>query len=400
MHVLYACIQIPSPLASNGGGQVAFEYLETLTRLAEVDVVTSVAPGREAWLEPLRNLVGRTIAVPWAPSLPARLARYAKAALGSGSPRPFVNRPFLDAVHAQLARESYGVVQADWTEVAQWVRPPAGVRFVCGAPDVREKLAGRRVSQSENPLDRAWARWRRRRTRREEATLFRRADTVLTLSESDAARVNELAPSARVFPVVYKKASPPTDTGSRDERDPGTLLFVGDYSRRPNRRIAELLLAEILPAIREHHPDVVLRLAGGGANDALRARARGAGVEMTGYLPSLADEYRRATLLVAPVPIGGGIHIKMIEAMSAGLAVLTSPVGNDGLAAEPERSVFLADSPAAMAERASRLLSNPDEIAKVAQEGREHVRQRFGDERALALLGEALGLGASPPGGK
>ena len=400
MHVLYACIQIPSPLASNGGGQAAFEYLETLTRLAEVDVVTSVAPGREPWLEPLRKLVRRTIEVPWTPSLAARIVRYARAILGNGSPRPFVNRPFLDAVHVQLARESYDVVQADWTEVARWVRAPRGMRFVCGAPDVREKLAERRVAQAANPLDRARARWRHERTRREEAALFLRADTVLTLSESDAARVREIAPSARVFPVVYKKASPPADTPSRDERDPKTLLFVGDFSRRPNRRIVELLLSEVLPAIREHHPDVVLRLAGGGADATLRGRAEEAGAEVTGYLPSLADEYRRATLLVAPVPIGGGIHIKMIEAMSAGLAVLTNSVGNDGVAAEPGRSVFLADTPAAMAERASRLLSTPEEITEVARAGRAHVRRRFGAERALELLMEALDLDESTSGGE
>ncbi|MEW6072741.1 MAG: glycosyltransferase family 4 protein [Planctomycetota bacterium] len=401
MRALYASFQIPSPRAANGGGQAAFEYLETLSRFLAVDVITSVPPGREDWLAPLAKLAARTIAVPWAPSYAVRLARWARAPLAGGELRPLLNRPFLAALHAELARERYDLVQVDWTEIAQWVRAPAGTRFACGAHDVREKLAARRWRQAANPLARALARAAWERARREESALFARADLVLTLSDSDAARVRELAPGTPVFSVVYKRADTTAPPVPFAARDPRTLLYVGDFSRRPNRRVVAILLREVLPRIRARHPAVRLVLAGGGASPAFRRRAEAEGAEVTGYLSRLDEVYRRATIFVAPIPVGGGLHVKFVEAMATGLAVVTSPVGNDGLAAPPGRAILLAATPAEMAAHAIQLLEHPAEAEAIGRAGAGHVRQRYGAERARELLAralEALGLsGAGPP---
>ena len=397
MRGLYASIQIPSPLASNGGGQAAFEYLELLVRHAEVDVVTFVGPGREAWLPPLRDLAADVVAVPWHPSPAMRLGRYVAASLRRGVWRPLLNRPFLDAVHDRLRTGGYDFVQVDWTELAAEVHPPSGLRFLCGAHDVREKLAARAVDQVAPGRTHTRLRRRWERARREEAALFRRADAVLTLSESDATRARELAPMTPVFPVVYRRAVP-APAPDPSAREPHTLLYVGDFSRRVNLDIAATVLAEILPRVRRELPAARLVLAGGGAGSALRTRAARAGAEVTGYVSDLDDVYRRATVLLAPIPIGGGVHIKMIEAMSAALPVVTSSVGNDGIAAVPGRSILLAETAPEFAATAVQLLLDPARAGSVGHEGRRHVQRQFGMDRARSLLERALAhVFATPP---
>jgi len=399
--VLYASIQIPSPCASNGGGQACFQYLEALARLADVHVVTLAPRARESWLEPLRAVAAGTTVVPWSPSVPVQLGRYAAhVARGPrrGALRPVVNRPFLDAVHAALARGGYDLVQVDWTEVARQVRVAGGTPFVCGVHDVREKVAARQLARAHGLLRRRAARRRLARVRREEVELFERATCVLTLSESDARRVRELAPRARARAAVYKRADAGAEPPAWSAREPATLLYVGDFGRRVNRDAVERLVREVLPVLRARDSRVRLRLAGGRASGAFRRRMEHAGVEVDGYASSLASAYRTATVLAAPIDVGGGLHIKLVEAMSHGLPVVTTPVGNDGLAAPPGEAVRIGRTAAELAEACAELVAHPARADALGRAGRAHVLRTVSEERAVEAIRRTLadaGLGGA-----
>jgi glycosyltransferase involved in cell wall biosynthesis len=228
------------------------------------------------------------------------------------------------------------------------------------------------------------------RCRAQEVELFRRCAAVLTLSEADASRAQALVPTTPAHEVVYKQADPETSPPPWSERDARTLLFVGDYGRKPNRRIAHRILIDLLPALRRRLPGLELILAGARMPKGLRNVARREGAQVPGYLPSLDGLYRRATLLLAPIDVGGGLHIKMVEAMTHGLPVLTTSTGNDGLGAEPGRSVWIADGDEALVEGCARLLGDGALAEGLGAAGREHVLTRFGAERARSVLESVL----------
>lgn len=395
MRVLYVCIQTPSPLASNGGGQAAFDYVSLLAQLCELDLVTTVERGAEALLEPLRGRVRQLDAIPWSSSLTSRALRYARSALADRSLSPFLNRPFLDAARERIEKGGYGLVQADWTEIARHLRTAPGTPFLCGAHDLRERLAERVWRAAGGPLDKRIAHRRWMRCRRQEVELFQRCAAVLTLSEADAHRAQALVPTTPAFPVVYKQAKPETVPPAWSERDARTLLYVGDYGRESNRRIARRILIDLLPALRRRLPGVELILAGARMPKALRTVARREGARVPGYLPSLDALYRRATLMLAPIDVGGGLHIKMLEALTHGLPVLTTSTGNDGLGAEPARSVWIADDDDALIEGCTLLLGDSALAEALGEAGREHVLARFGAERARSDLERVLGSVAS-----
>ncbi|HET6968718.1 MAG TPA: glycosyltransferase family 4 protein, partial [Ornithinibacter sp.] len=160
-----------------------------------------------------------------------------------------------------------------------------------------------------------------------------------------------------------------------------TVVFVGHLARRENDEAVTWLLDEVWPLVRPAVPDVRLRVVGGGASRDLERRlAAEPGVEATGFVEDLAAEYRRAWLCVVPVRDGAGVKFKTVEAVVAGVPVVTTPVGAEGVAG-PERFAGLTQDPEAFAAACVRVLLAPDAADAEAAVTADWARERFSRAR-------------------
>jgi len=100
-------------------------------------------------------------------------------------------------------------------------------------------------------------------------------------------------------------------------------------------------------------------------------------LEITENIPYARDAYGGATIMVAPIKGSGGTRLKILEAMAAGLPVVSTSVGVAGLKLRDGKNVFIADTNDDMAEKAIKLLKNPEFAEKIGASGREHVRKYF-----------------------
>ena len=110
---------------------------------------------------------------------------------------------------------------------------------------------------------------------------------------------------------------------------PGTILFVGAFHHPPNRDAAHWLAREILPAVLERAPGARLRIVGSGPPPEVLALA-GPRVEVVADAPSVLPHTEAAAVVMAPVRTGGGMRMKVLQAMAAGKAVVTTPRGTEG----------------------------------------------------------------------
>jgi glycosyltransferase involved in cell wall biosynthesis len=196
-----------------------------------------------------------------------------------------------------------------------------------------------------------WRRWRSYQPR-----VWRRFDLIQVFSDRDAARIRELAPDianrVRVNPFGIELSD---QTEVRQE-EPGVVLFSGDFTHLPNVDAAIWLATEIMPMLRSLDPTARLRLVGPAAPDAVRALA-GPGIEIVGEVASMRPELAAAAVVVAPVRIGGGMRVKVLHALAAQKAVVTTSRGAEGLAAPPhDLPLVIADDAAEIAERIAELL--------------------------------------------
>jgi len=227
--------------------------------------------------------------------------------------------------------------------------------------------------------------------------MFARADGVVAVSERDADVIRAVARHDRVAavpPGVDKAQLAP-----RERRpQPGRVLYVGHMEHYPNLDGLLYLYRDVWPHVRHARPNVKLIVAGGGTREELKRAApetlarmeRDATVEIAGFIPDLEAEMDRSAAMAAPLRLGSGVRNKVIEAMAAGLPVITTRLGAEGLAVESGRHLLIADEPAAFARELIRLLKDPHLQERLSKAGREVVARDHDNDRLVAHLEMAL----------
>lgn len=195
-------------------------------------------------------------------------------------------------------------------------------------------------------------------------------DLVLCVSEEDAAKLA----GRHVEPKLVPNGVDTRSIGFREPSDsPGLVLFFGgplDY--RPNADAVQWLVSSVLPRIRALVPGARLRVAGKGTE-----RLQGETVDALGYVEDFGAELARADVLVAPLRMGGGTRFKVLEAMAAGVPVVSTSVGLAGIAAEDGRHVLVADTAQALAAAAARLLEDRSLARHLASNARVLVEAHY-----------------------
>ena len=167
-------------------------------------------------------------------------------------------------------------------------------------------------------------------------------------------------------------------TVDRAPVDPPQALFIGSFQHPPNRAAAALLCDRIWPAVRARLPRWELVLAGPGSDTFLAGHAnRPAGVRATGFVDDLAALFRESRLFVAPLTEGGGIKIKILEALARGIPVVTTPIGAEGIVERSQDLVWWAEGADDFADRVVAAAQAPADADIRAAEARRHIEARF-----------------------
>ena len=312
------------------------------------------------------------------------------------------------AVHPARARRGFEPVAvaaettaAVWRAVREWRADAVHVQGTFGAaaagihhgphevPAVIDEgcvyhLSYRRAAAlAPTPLHRARGLVRTWRLRRFERTLAQRASAVVAVSPDEAAVLHAIAPTTRV--VVAPNG---VDAGAVTPSPPGdAALFVGLLSYAPNRDAMAWFAREVLPRLAPGGP--VVLVAGRDPGPELEGLARVAPqLQLLGFVPDLAPLYARAGVFVNPMRGGGGTRLKMLEAMAAGKAVVSTTIGAEGLALTAGRDVVIADTAVEFAAAVRALLADRGQAARLGQAARALVEARYGWDVCLAPIEE------------
>jgi glycosyltransferase involved in cell wall biosynthesis len=167
--------------------------------------------------------------------------------------------------------------------------------------------------------------------------------------------------------------------------------MVANFCYGPNRQAARELCRRVLPQVRGRLPAAVLRFVGAGFPDELR----GSGVEAPGYVPELLPEYARAGVVLAPLTTGGGIKIKVVEALAAGRPLVATAQAMHGIEYRDLAGVTVVDLEGFAAATVAALEASPPDLGG----NWERVQERFGARRQAARLIDRIDaeLGDPPP---
>ncbi|MDQ3525887.1 MAG: glycosyltransferase [Chloroflexota bacterium] len=223
-----------------------------------------------------------------------------------------------------------------------------------------------------------------------EQSLWRAVDSIIYPSQEEADVVADYVDMEKVHAVPLYCF--PEDELTLPVEEPGAikLLFVAGFGHPPNEDAAEWLVSDILPRIRWALPDALLYLVG--SNPTARVRAlSGRGVRMAPNVTvdELQAHYRNATVAIAPLRFGGGVKLKVVEALASGVPMVTTSVGAQGLPGI-EDCIVVADDAQALADAVVELIKDRSRASKLVFAGHDYLREHYSEARMERALWRAL----------
>ena len=225
------------------------------------------------------------------------------------------------------------------------------------------------------------------RYRRWERTVLSKPARLIAVTPEDAAQLAAIA--ARPVDVVPNGVDARASAAVQPDYQSGRALFVGNFDYEPNVAAVTWAVSEILPRVWQHRPQVRFVVCGHGMPSTWPARWPDPRIEWRGFVEDLSQEQRRCALLLAPLQGGGGSKLKVLEAMAAGLAVLTTAHGVTGLDVREGHDYREASDAEGLARAMIELLDSPAQMHRLGSAARAYV-QRHHDWPALAIQLTAL----------
>lgn len=220
----------------------------------------------------------------------------------------------------------------------------------------------------------------------EEGRALAAGNVVIAIQSSDAVKLRSLVPTGKVivagFPCALHRHGPRGDRPIR-------IGFFGS-SMLPNRQAAECLIERIFPQLAKLGAGAVELHIFGGVCSTLDQEQDTKGIFLHGFVDDLARAYADVDIIANPVLFGGGLKIKNVEALCHGRALVTTPIGAEGLEDGAGSAFLLAPDEAAFVQLLGGLISEPSEIGVLGDAALAYALNRFSESAAYRELDEVL----------
>jgi GT2 family glycosyltransferase/glycosyltransferase involved in cell wall biosynthesis/SAM-dependent methyltransferase len=224
-----------------------------------------------------------------------------------------------------------------------------------------------------------------------ELAMIRAADATIVVSDSERRQVELDVPDARVVMLPTVHAVEPYVVPPEDRSG---ILFIGGFRHPPNAGAAIRLVKEVMPEVWRELGDVRVTVVGSDAPPEVGELASPL-VDVAGWVEDLRPLLEQARVLVAPLRYGAGLNGKITQALAAGLPVVTTPVGADGLDGL-DQCLLVAQESAMLAEHTIRLYTDSQRWRELSRAGRELIARHCSPE----VISEQLSMllkGVMPP---
>jgi glycosyltransferase involved in cell wall biosynthesis len=271
------------------------------------------------------------------------------------------------------------VVQLEYTPLAQFRGEYRRIAQALFEHDVYFQSIGRALGHAFGPIEGIKARMEYLRALRYELRALPAFDQVQLCTPANRDYLLSFRPelAAKLRPGLRAGIDTSRYEFRSGGREPYTMLFLGSFKHDPNRVAMEWFAGQVLPLILQRAPQAKLVVAGSDPPPAHAWPDFAGSLELLGFVDDVREPLGRYSVFVCPILSGSGVRVKLLEAYAAGIPVVSTRVGAEGLAAKDGEFSALADDPAGFADRVVTLFENPLAAGEMAARARAEVEANW-----------------------
>ncbi len=226
------------------------------------------------------------------------------------------------------------------------------------------------------------------KSQKEEISVCKKMDAILTVSEKDRSILHKETPVIPKY-IIPNGVDIEYFKPSLNKIEPYSIVFTGMMAYVPNHDGINYFLDEIFPLILKEIPEAKIYIVGSRPPKSVLKRAS-KNIIITGYVPDVRTYVWRASLYVVPLRMGGGTRLKVLEALAMKKIVVSTTIGCEGIDVIDNESVLIADNPKDFAEKSIRMLKNPELGIKLTTCGSNIVHANYGWEVVSRKLEQTI----------
>jgi glycosyltransferase involved in cell wall biosynthesis len=359
----------------HGGGVFMYQTLRQMAGLTEVHVVELLDNAGQ--VDANRELREFCASAEWLVRMEGRTG-------GAGSILPHAIREFSSddlawLLHRQIYQKRIDVLQLEYTALGQYGLEFDRIVTALFEHDVYFQSVARGAGHSLSLAQGLKARLEYLRALRFELGVLPRFEQVQVCTRENRDFLLSYLP--HLGPRIEEGLRAGIDTARYrfrpSGRQPGTMLFLGSFRHEPNRVALDWFVERVMPLVLARRPDAKLLVIGSNPPPTHAYGHLAGALDLRGYVDDISEPLAHAAVFVCPILSGSGVRVKLLEAFAAGIPVVSTCVGAEGLARRDGEFCLLADDPAAFAERVLRVFEDPAGAAGMAARARAEVETNW-----------------------
>jgi glycosyltransferase involved in cell wall biosynthesis len=261
-------------------------------------------------------------------------------------------------------------------------------RLVYNWHNIESEVMRRYQAGERSPVRRLYSAITAGQIARLERSILHSAFGHVVCSERERYQLLNIASEARIAVVPNGVDTAYFDEPGMPAAPPTRVVFVGLMNYHANVEAAVSFARDIWPRLRSRLPGVTLTIVGASPAPAVLDLRGLPGIEVTGTVPDVRPYYREALAAIVPLRTGGGTRLKILEAMAAGVPVISTPLGAEGLDVTPGGNIILADpyDPDTWVRELASLAESQPRRQQLTESARRLVREQYD----WTTLGESL----------
>jgi len=284
----------------------------------------------------------------------------------------YSSRKLRQTIDALVSSEHYDSIVCDFLFSAKNLTDLS--KCVLLQHDVVTTIWQRHVERNSNPIKKLFFKAQLAKMRAYEGKICRAVKHVVAVSEIDASKLKRMYGIRKVSSIstgVDTKYFSPR----RGDFPVSDLVFCGSMDSLPNVDAVEYFVSEVFPLIRDQLPNATFAIAGRSPDARVLKAVEGlTGVTVSGTVEDIRPYLWGAKISIVPIRIGSGTRLKIYECMAAGVPVVSTTVGAEGLRYHDGADIVIADDPPDLASACVRLLLDDAARHKLARKALEYAR--------------------------